>query len=80
MLTIYETAYYGPTDNRGQRIKVTNRRTGESRWHSWDYAINGGPDQHHYAVSCCAKQFYKIELAGETKRGWLFITTSEDEE
>lgn len=80
MLTIYETTFYGPTDHRGQRIKVTNRRTGQSRWHAWDYAVNHGIDQHTHAVQCCATQFYKIELAGETKHGWLFITTSEEEE
>lgn len=79
MLTIYETTYYGPTEHAGQRIKVTNRRTGLSRWHHWDYSVNGGIDQHIHAVQCCATQFYKIELGGETKRGWLFITTSEEE-
>jgi hypothetical protein len=81
MITIYETAYYGPTDNNGSRIRVTNKRTGKSRWHHWDYSINGGPDQHEHAVRECAiPNFTRVEVAGETKHGWLFVTTTREDE
>lgn len=80
MITIYETAYYGPTDNRGSRIKVTNKWTGESRWHCWDYAVNGGYYQHQFAVQRWAKGNLKtVHLGGETKRGYLFSVEREPE-
>ena len=78
MITVYETAYYGPTDHRGQRIKVTNKRTGNSRWHHWDYAVGWGQTQHEWAVRQCALGDIKdIQIAGETKKGWLFAVTKE---
>lgn len=77
MITIYETAFYGPTDHRGQRIKVTNTRTGKSKWHHWDYAVNHGIDQHEEAVHRCALFSGSVELGGQTKRGYLFTLTHE---
>lgn len=77
MITIYETAYYGPTDHRGSRIKVTNKRTGKSRWHHWEYAVGGGITQHEWAVrECAVPDFTRVEIGGETERGWLFVTTT----
>jgi hypothetical protein len=74
MITIYETTYYGPTDNRGSRIKVTNTRTGKSRWHDWDYAVDPGIHQHEYAVrECSVAEFHTVKLGGETKLGYLFV-------
>jgi hypothetical protein len=81
MITVYETAYYGPTDHRGQRIKVTNKRTGNSRWHHWDYSVNPGLWQHEHAVRECAVwDFKRVEMGGETDKGWLFVTTTQEEE
>lgn len=80
MLTIFETRYYGPTDNRGSRIKVTNTRTGQSRWHHWDYSVNAGRDQHEHAVrECSVASFVTVEYGGETKQGYLFITTIKED-
>ena len=74
MITIYETAFYGPTDSRGQRIKVTNKRTGQSRWHHWDYSVDWGIPQHEHAVrECAVARFESVEVAGETNKGWLFV-------
>ena len=75
MVTIYETAYHGPTDHRGARIKVTNTRTGKSKWHHWDYAVNHGIDQHKEAVHRCALFPGAVELGGGTRQGWLFALT-----
>ncbi len=81
MITIYETAFHGPTNHRGTRIKVTNTRTGKSKWHHWDYAVNHGIDQHEEAVRRCALFRGKlVELGGQTKRGWLFALTHEEGE
>ena len=77
MMTIYETRYYGPTDNRGSRIKVTNTRTGKSRWHHWDYAVNWGIDQHEHAVrECSVPNFTRVVMAGETRHGYLFAAVT----
>ena len=81
MITIFETRYYGPTDNAGPRIKVTNTRTGKSRWHHWDYSVNGGTDQHEHAVrECSAATFQSVAYGGETKEGYLFATATWTEE
>jgi hypothetical protein len=78
MITVYETAYYGPTENRGSRIKVTNRWTGKSKWHYWDYSVNDGIYQHQFAVRECARGDLKnVHVAGDTKRGWLFAVETE---
>jgi hypothetical protein len=75
MITIYETKYLPATDNAGTRIRVTNKRTGKSRIHHWDYSVNGGPDQHEHAVrECSAFIFTTVALGGETKDGYLFTT------
>ena len=75
MITIFETKYYGPTDHAGPRIKVKNTRTGKSRWHTWDYSVNGGTDQHEHAVrESAAVIFHTVEYGGETKDGYLFVT------
>lgn len=79
MLTIYETKYYGPTDNRGSRIRITNKRTGKSRTHHWDYAVNAGRDQHEHAVWRCAEGVFTVTYGGETKDGYLFVTDTGDE-
>jgi len=75
-VTVYETRYMGPTDNNGARIRVTNRRSGESKtWH-WDYAINGGHDQHMHAVGQCAiGEVVSVEYGGETRNGYLWVVT-----
>ena len=81
MITIYETKYYGPSYHAGPRIKVKNTRTGKSRWHYWDYSVNGGPDQHAHAVrECAALIFHKVEYGGETKHGYIFVTTTREGE
>ena len=81
MITIYETAFFGPTDNRGQRIKVTNKRTGQSRWHHWDYSVNWGHDQHEHAIrECTVPDWESIEYGGETKRGYLWVAKTRGEE
>jgi hypothetical protein len=80
MITVYETKYYGPTDHNGSRIKVTNTRTGKSRWHHWDHAVNAGPDQHEHAVrECAVATFASVTYGGETKQGYLFVTDTEGE-
>ena len=83
MITIYETAFFGPTDNRGQRIKVTNKRTGKSRWHHWDYSVNWGLDQHKQAVWQCADGIIggrsTVQIGGETKRGYLIVVANRGE-
>lgn len=72
-ITIFETRYHGPTDNNGSRIRVTNTLTGKSRVHQWNYAVNGGTDQHEHAVrECSADPLGFVQLAGETKHGYLF--------
>ena len=73
MITVYETRYYGPTDNNGSRIRVTNKRTGKSRIHHWDYSVNGGIDQHEDAVQACSAHPLDIHYGGETKQGYLFV-------
>lgn len=81
MVTVYETTYYGPTDNRGSRIKVTNTRTGKSRWHHWDYAVTWGHYQHEHAVrECAVDDFVSIEYGGNTKRGYLFVARTRGDE
>jgi hypothetical protein len=79
MITTYKTAYYGPTDNRGSRIRVTNLRTGKHRWHHWDYAVNWGRDQHEHAVRECTIASGRLEMTGEDKTGYYFtlITRAE---
>ena len=77
MIAIYETAYYGPTDHRGARVKVTNKWTGKSKWHAWDYSVNGGATQHHHAVMQCAEAYNSVHIGGETKNGWLFAVELE---
>jgi hypothetical protein len=81
MITIYETRYYGPTDNNGSRIRVTNKRTGKSRWHHWDHSVNAGPDQHEHAVRQHRGMADEIPVryGGETKLGYLFVTDNGDE-
>ena len=77
MITIYETRYYGPTDNNGSRIRVTNKRTGKSRIHHWDYSVNAGIDQHEHAVrECSADMLGLVQVAGETKMGYLFTAVT----
>jgi hypothetical protein len=76
MVTIYETRYYGPTDNNGSRIRVKNLRTGESKtWH-WDYAINSGHDQHKHAVTQCAiGEVVSVEYGGESRQSYYWTVT-----
>jgi hypothetical protein len=74
MITIYETKYLPATDNAGTRIKVTNKRTGKSRIHHWDYSVNAGTEQHEHAVrECSVASFATVALGGETKDGYLFV-------
>ena len=81
MITVYSTAYYGPTDNSGSRIKVTNTRTGNSRWHHWNYAVDGGLDQHEHAVrECSVASFRAVRYGGETDKGYLLVATTNGEE
>jgi len=81
MPTIYETAYYGPTDNHGPRIRVTNTKTGKKNWHRWDYSVNGGHDQHKHAIrECTVAHWESIQYGGDTKRGYLFAAKTEGEE
>lgn len=77
MIVIYETRFFGPTDNHGQRIKVTNTWTGKSKWHAWDYSVNGGPAQHQHAVRECAVAWNTVHIGGETKHGYLFAVELE---
>ena len=78
MITIYETKYLPATDNAGTRIRVTNKRTGKSRIHHWDYSVNGGTDQHAHAVrECAVANFASVTYAGDTKMGYLFVTNTE---
>jgi hypothetical protein len=80
VITIYETEYCGPTDH-GTRIKVTNKRTGKYRWHHWDWAHGGGHRQHEHAVrECAATIFERVEYGGETKAGYLWVTTTREDE
>jgi hypothetical protein len=81
VITIYETKYLGPTDNRGARIKVTNKRTGKSRVHHWDYSVNAGISQHEHAVrECAVATFESVAYGGETKHGYLFTAWTRIEE
>lgn len=81
MITVYETAFYGPTDYRGSRIKVKNTRTGKSRWHHWDYTVNSGLEQHEHAVwQSSARILESVEYGGETPRGYLFVTRTRGDE
>jgi hypothetical protein len=79
MITIFETKYYGPTDNNGSRIKVTNKRTNKSRWHHWDYAVNAGLDQHEHAVWQSAAVAVSVTLGGITDKGYLFALETGEE-
>ena len=77
MITIYETKYLPATDHAGTRIRVTNKRTGKSRIQHWDYSINGGIDQHEYAVrEASTDMLGLVQMAGETKHGYLFTAVS----
>lgn len=81
MITIFETRYHGPTDYNGSRIRVTNTRTGRSRVHQWDYAVNGGTEQHEHAVQECSAEILRvIRYGGETKHGYLFVGISGHDE
>jgi hypothetical protein len=76
MITIYETRYYGATDNYGARIRVKNLRTGDVKsWH-WDYSLNGGHDQHQQAVrDCAAGEVLSVEYGGETRHSYYWTVT-----
>jgi hypothetical protein len=75
MITVFQTKYHGPTDYNGARIKVTNMRTGKSRWHHWDYSVNAGRDQHEHAVrESTVAALGEVALGGETERGYIFVT------
>lgn len=75
MITVYETRYYPPSDNAGAKIKVTNTRTRESRLQTWDWAVNGGHDQHMHAVHQATALPMHVVYGGETKHGYLWVAT-----
>jgi hypothetical protein len=77
MQTTFRTTYTGPSENRGPRIRVTNLRTGKSRWHYWDYSINAGPDQHEHAVRGSLVDPSQIQLTGEDAKAYYFTVTRE---
>jgi len=76
MSTIYETKFYGPTDNAGARIKVTNMKTGHYKWHYWNYEVDYGQAQHLHALTVCAKVNPNgVTLGGETKMSYLWVAS-----
>lgn len=77
MRTVVQTRYFGPTDNKGSRVKVTNLRGGAYKWHHWDYAIGHGPEQHMHAVRQCVAGVVSIEYGGEDANSYYWIVEKE---
>lgn len=77
MRTVIQTRYFGPTDNKGSRIKVTNLRGGAYKWHHWDYAIGAGLDQHREAVARCVADWDTIEYGGEDANSYYWVVERE---
>ena len=79
--TVYETRFFGPTNHRGSRIKVTNTKHANHRWHHWDYALPSGMGQHEEAVRLNSLGGVKrVEYGGQTPKGYLWVVEREHEE
>lgn len=72
-MTVYvSTKYYGPTNFRGSRIKVT--KNGESKFFPYDYASPG--DAHESAARSAIEEYWyrgatvtSLKYATETESG-----------
>jgi hypothetical protein len=79
--TVYETRFFGPTDNRGSRVKVTNTKLENYRWHHWDYSAGNGLDQHREAVwRNSYGDVQAVNYGGQTKQGYLWVVERKEED
>lgn len=49
-VTTFKVTFYGATNTRGARFKVSDLRNDEVSWHSYDYSAGGGYDSAQSAV------------------------------
>lgn len=78
--TVYETRFFGPTDNQGSRVKVINTMHDTYRWHYWDYALPSGLGQHEEAVwRNSYGEVKRVEYGGKTKQGYLWVVEREEQ-
>ena len=76
---VYETTFYGATNSKGARIKVTDMKSGESVFMDYNYNLVGLELHKAVVIGAAWKmdkhgiQYDNLMYGGETVKGYLLV-------
>jgi hypothetical protein len=72
-LHLIEVTYHGATNTQGARVKITSHRFKESKYISFDYALNTIYDM---AEVYLKNKGFEIVAMGETQKGFAILSST----